>query len=241
MKIGRLMKNKTQEVIFTPKSDYAEMLVPKPKPAINYLPEWYRGTKMFETRKPMINSQGGANTTVRSCMAFADSYTMGYIQETWCDLLVHSQGDKCIVIESMQHPPTLTRNDDISFNIPSDYYQSDLSWQIQWIPKLPPGYSMMYVQPLNRWDLPFETVSGVVDNDTFFYENAGNYPVMIKKGFTGIIPKGTPFIQMIPFKRDEWTSSFTEHDPKQQILANAVNGKFWGGYKKMFWNRKIFN
>ena len=234
------MKNKTQHVEFTPKSDYAEMLVPKPKPAINYLPEWYRKTTMFETPKPMINKMGGANTTVRSCMSFADSFTMGYIQETWCDLLVHAEGNKCFIIESMSNPQTVTQNEDISFNIPQDYYQSDVSWQLQWIPKLPDGYSMMYVHPFNRWDLPFETVTGIVDNDKFFFENVGNYPFMIKKSFKGIIPKGTPFIQMIPFKRDDWQSSYNSHDPKQQILASVVNSKFWGGYKKLFWNRKVF-
>lgn len=231
----------SKEVVFVPKSVEAEMLVPAPKPARNYLPDWYRNTKMFEGGTPLINKFGGTNATVRACMSFGDSFMMGYMQETWCDILVHNNGDSCEVVTSLHNPETITHRDQTTFKIPSEYYQSDLSWQIQWIPRLPDGYSMMYVHPMNRWDLPFQTVAGVVDNDTFNYEKVANYPFMIKRGFSGIIPKGTPFMQMIPFKRDEWNSSYEEHNPKNQILADRVHTKFWGGYKKLFWHRKVFN
>jgi hypothetical protein len=63
---------------------------------------------------------------------------------------------------------------------------------------------------------------------------------MIKEGFEGLIPKGTPFMQMIPFKRDDWKSEFKEHDFKDQLLANVVHSSFWGVYHKQFWHKKTF-
>ena len=63
---------------------------------------------------------------------------------------------------------------------------------------------------------------------------------MVKKGFEGIIPAGTPFMQMIPFKRDEWKSEYKEHVMKNQLLANKINSTFWGAYRKNFWIKKTF-
>lgn len=231
------MKN----IKWTPKSYGAEMLATRPKPARHYIPEWYLKTPMFDTKKEKISAQGKADPSVRACMSFSDSFQMGYIQETWCDILVtpDSNGGANLVA-SMTNPPLIIQRKGMSYKIPNDYYQVDVSWQLQWIPKLPKGYSMIYTSPLNREDLPFTTVSGVVDNDVFFYENAANYPFMVKKGFEGIIPAGTPFMQMIPFKRDEWKSEYKEHVMKNQLLANKINSTFWGAYRKNFWIKKTF-
>jgi hypothetical protein len=94
--------------------------------------------------------------------------------------------------------------------------------------------------PLNRTDLPFYTLSGIVDSDNYMGE--GKVPFFIKKDFTGIIPAGTPIVQIIPIKTDEvWKSEKAEHlmqerDKQQWLLRTSITGY----YKKVFRRSKIF-
>ena len=71
---------------FNPVSKLAELTVPPPKPAKEYLPDWYKNIKPFHTNPPEFNDLGRANRTVKMCMPFADSMTSGYIQESWQDI-----------------------------------------------------------------------------------------------------------------------------------------------------------
>jgi hypothetical protein len=93
---------------------------------------------------------------------------------------------------------------------------------------------------LNRFDLPFTTTSGIMDSDS--YSTSGNLPFFIKKGFTGVIPAGTPIAQLIPIKRTSWTS--VPNNNGLQYLENLQGetvrseGK---SYKKLFWTRKSYD
>jgi hypothetical protein len=75
-----------------------------------------------------------------------------------------------------------------------------------WTIQTPPGYSLMFTHPLNRIDLPFTTISGLVDTDLFF-DNLINFPARWHDvDFNGVLPKGTPVAQCIPVKREGWKS-----------------------------------
>ena len=116
--------------------------------------------------------------------------------------------------------------------------------------KTPPGYSVLFTHPMNWHYLPFYSLSGVVDTDT--YTMPVLFPFMMKNNFEGIIPKGTPVIQIIPFKRDDWKSNiYDKVSPvfraKQSDVAKDydsrryVNGKAVGGiYKKDYRKKKRY-
>jgi hypothetical protein len=72
-------------------------------------------------------------------------------------------------------------------------------------------------------------------------ENNTNHPFFIQEEFEGIIPKGTPYMQMIPIKRDSWKSEFAEYDPMLSLSVGKIRQYFMGGYKKMFWQKKEYN
>jgi hypothetical protein len=65
----------------------------------------------------------------------------------------------------------------------------------------------------------------------------------LKRGFQGIIKKGTPLFQMIPFKRDNWEmeldlsqEKFDEHEFKAENRRSML----YGYYKKTAWRKKLF-
>jgi hypothetical protein len=70
-----------------------------------------------------------------------------------------------------------------------------------WAINCPKGYSLLFVPPLNRPDPRFTCFSGMVDCDGYF--EFINFPfVWNEPNFKGILPAGTPLMQVIPIKRD---------------------------------------
>jgi hypothetical protein len=69
----------------------------------------------------------------------------------------------------------------------------------------------LITHPINRYDLPFTSVSGLADYDV--YPLPGNVSFHIKEGFEGTIPAGTPIMQIIPIKREDWEHNINE-DPE---------------------------
>jgi hypothetical protein len=103
----------------------------------------------------------------------------------------------------------------------------------------PPGYSTLFVPILNMPNNPLIAFSGVVDTDT--YNVPVNFPFFLKKGFVGKIPAGTPIVQVIPFKREDWQNEVT--DPDQSLFSKInlrIKANLEFGYKKFFWKRKQY-
>jgi hypothetical protein len=103
----------------------------------------------------------------------------------------------------------------------------------------PPGYSSLITHPLNRHDLPFITLSGLVDTDMTMAR--GNLPFFLKEGFEGVIPAGTPMFQIIPFKRENW-----QMEEDKSIMKIGLENEFltkksvYGWYKNNKWNKKLY-
>jgi hypothetical protein len=83
-------------------------------------------------------------------------------------------------------------------------------WNNYWRITTPAGYSCLFRQPSWRFDLPFYTASGIVDTDR--HPVAVNFPFFFLNGWHGIIEAGTPIVQVIPFKRDDWESEVVGED-----------------------------
>jgi hypothetical protein len=224
-----------------PNEEYIN-LVPKPKPAHLYVPQWYKQISKFENKKFDFFKN---NLTIKSCVPFLESLTMGYIQETWCDINIERDKDNNISYGFSIGPEIISMRNKISSDKLLDkkiFYEIEFTWRLFWIPKLPKGYSMLYTHPLNRNDLPFQSLSGIIDSDVFYdnkngYSMGGNYPFYIKKDFEGIIPAGTPMYQMIPIKRNRWLGDDGKLNPYNQISPRKF---FYNGYKKLYWQRKEY-
>jgi len=231
---------------FFPLSREIELTVPHPKPASTYVPEWYKRVPKFENDKFEVhvlpNGSTMANATMKSCIPFLDGLTSGYIQETWCDILIERVDEDSIIYKYSGSPEIIQIRPKLSSEkmINDSFYKIEFIWQQPWIPKLPLGWSMLYTHPANRCDLPFTSLTGVIDNDTFYSERKGNYPFFLKKGFEGIIPAGTPMFQMIPFKREDWNTKVNEYHADYQWHAGRVTKYFYDGYKKIFWKKKNY-
>lgn len=222
------------KITFVPGSKIAELVVPMPKPAVNYMPKWY---------KDMPSTDENGKSTAKRCTPFMDSFITGYIQELWCDLKIERKNGVVIYSHGGDIKPMESRFEYAGTRnlIPhfQGYQHLDFHWITQWEPKTPRGYSTIYSHPYNQFDLPFLTMNGIIDTDKF--SMSGPLPFLLKDDFEGIIPEGTPIYQINFIKRNNYISEGSIFDENQYIkMRHKVKKHITGGYKKHFWNKKSF-
>jgi hypothetical protein len=225
---------------FIPSSEQCEIYVKRPMPGKNYIPNWYKEIKPV-TEKSLSFNHLGAELNIKMCMPFLDSMMTGYIQETWCDIYIEYR-DNEIHYRYSEDPEIISIRDKVSIPIGSGYYPFEFVWKEPWSIKLPKGYSAIVTHPFNAVDLPFVTLTGVVDSDNYYHTRLGNHPFYIKEGFEGVIPAGTPMYQIIPFKREKWDSTHHKYNYRESEKRHYMIGrKFFGSYKALFWQKKEYN
>ena len=119
-----------------------------------------------------------------------------------------------------------------------EFEEQPFKWNSPWLIKTPKGYSTLFTHPLNHFDLPFITMSGIVDTDS--YTMPINFPFILRSDFEGIIPKGTPIAQIIPIKRDSWLSEKLEYSEKSKFMLDDLRSKLSRAYKERFWTKKEY-
>jgi len=231
------------KIEFVPSSKEAELIIPAPKPAKAYIPDWYK--KIKPTGSLFVeNNKENDSGAIKRCMPFFDALTNGYIQETWAEIQIKKNEDGSVNYGSSIGPQILEMGAPSPIDVPDIFYPFQCAWKIHWMPKLPKGWSAMITSPGNRVDLPFTSFTGIVDSDLFYGMKVGqgaNYPFYLKKDFEGIIPVGTPMYQIIPFKRETWQSFTLKYDDENTRKMNAnIRKYFLNGYKKEYWQKKIF-
>ena len=245
-----------KEIEFSAHEDYFKLKEDYPIPIKLNIPDWYK--KLEHT----IN-----NKTVKGCMPFLDTLTSGYLLKMPQDFSVkHNIDDKDnndkIFKNSFQtfglsDFNLLLQAKSINLNSGTDihnifqlngsplveknknlpFYKILNPWKI----KTPKGYSCLFVPPLNNSDDRFSIIPGIVDTDVFPLEinfpivlNGDKYPIL-----ETTIKKGTPYVQIIPFKRDSWKMSLKSSEQKE-IQNNKIffGLKTLNTYKDKYWNKK---
>jgi hypothetical protein len=241
---------------FSAHEDYFALKEDYPTPIKLNIPEWYKKLE-----------HNVLNKTIKGCMPFLDTLTSGYLLKMPQDFYVRHNVDnknekgeifkdsfqtfglhdmsqilnaKTINLNSGFDNHTLKQVEGSPFveknkNLP--FYKIINPWKI----KTPKGYSCLFVSPLNNSDDRFSIISGIVDTDTFLNEinfpiviNGDKYPVL-----ETIIKKGTPYVQIIPFKRDNWKMITKPRKQKEIQNSRLFYGlKLLNIYKDKYWNKK---
>ena len=210
-------------------------------PAKNHIPEWYKKMPRLDNNE-MFEIGKGFNITIKHCIPFLDSLTTGYMIVLPNDLYVKQDNGVPFITWSRADFPPRSRNKVADLNlVPKGYYPMEFTWQTGVAKTIPLGYSMIITHPMNRYDLPFITLTGIVDGGLVMSPD-GNLPFYVKEGFEGIIPQGTPIAQLIPFRQENWSSKMTNGLLKIAKNHNAkTTSVIYGWYKKTFWTRKKYD
>lgn len=217
---------KTRKIIFQTENKNFDIL--KPVSSSRMVPDWYRQT---EGAKEGIE-------TVKKCIPVLDALTAGYMVRLPADMtwipeknMFFSQSE--IDLNSDHH---YLQTDKVS--LPPEFDPQPHKWINSWFIKTPPGYSTLFIHPLNHLDLPFYSFSGIVDTDK--HPININFPFVLRKDFSGTIPAGTPIIQAIPFKRDEWESKVIDDESYSYENGHEIDMPPFNWYKRKWWTKKVY-
>lgn len=234
-----------------------------PKPSQEVVPLWYKEADRFAKDpntgeyykapqnicpypKEGTKDDYGFIPTWKACPAIMDSFITGYVLKTPCDIKFFKDSNQKIDVEILdkRHSDFVSKRGRMAqFYHPEGYYEEHFAWYPDWGLELPDGYSALYMTPMNRFDLPFLNTTGIVDNDKVFI--SGTFPFFIIKDWEGTIPAGTPYMQILPFKRENWESEVeiqTQSTIYDKLLANM---KFYrkpdgGVYKNKIWSKRDY-
>jgi hypothetical protein len=67
----------------------------------------------------------------------------------------------------------------------------------------------------------------------------------LRKDFNGLIPKGTPYAQIVPFKRDSWKSEYDDSDKEIEkhnkfLIKKKLTFMAHELYRKNYWHPKKY-
>ena len=245
-----------KEIEFSAHEDYFALKEDYPIPTKLNIPEWYKKLEHTITGK-----------TVKGCMPFLDTITSGYLLKMPQDFIVRHNVDHknekgeivkdCFQLSSLNEVSVVLQSKFINLNSAIDIHSTkqlegsplvDKNKNLPfhkilnpWKIKTPKGYSCLFVPPLNNSDDRFSIIPGIVDTDTF--PNEINFPIVINGDkypvLETLIKKGTPYVQIIPFKRDSWEMKFksrTQKEIQNSAIFNKLN--LLNMYKNKYWNKK---
>jgi len=235
------------KIIFTDVQN-PDGVLEKPKPASQYIPEWYKNAKSYMTpdgkKRPILKDREQSNgfiPTVKKCKPLFDMMTAGYIIETPYDIYVHQQPDgvyySWFANDAVSFQPNEQLQNHPSFPIGKDGVRINHPWSI----KTPKGWSILIMQPTHRTETPIQILPGIVDTDDCSIP-FNMFIILSNPNFEGMIPAGTPFAQVIPFKRESWVSELggEKERKKAQSDVGKMNTVFFDRYKKFWWKRKDY-
>ena len=236
-------KIKEGEIHFQPIAPSSFFSDSQPKPAVKSIPEWYKNiarnvdvTQEEKQKSPKLNSVPMG--TIKKCIPVLDALSVGYIYSLPIELAYDEEtftfGHNSDIDMIQGHDGRQVQG----FAAGPEYVPMAYKWRNLNIIRTAPGWSCLFTHPLNRFDFPFTTMSGVVYTDT--HPMPINFPFLMKKGFTGKLEIGTPLIQIIPFKRKDWksvTREYSQYDSSGYEATKLTEDN----YKKSFWNKKNYN
>lgn len=210
------------------------------------IPEWYKSSKQnvegSETNL-QINNPSATNATYKKCSPFLDALTSGYMVLLNVDVEVSDSPDGFKYLRWRPNQGVVSGHTNIQWEglvCPNGYVDMLFKWNQDFGITTPEGYSCLFTHPFNRFDLPFITLNAVVDTDKF--NMPIHFPFFIQKNFIGIIEKGTPICQVLPFKRDTWVKQEEEFKKdKVDKMSHKFFSKIIRSYKTQYWTRKEYN
>jgi hypothetical protein len=186
-------------------------VLPRPVPAKDGLPDWLRSMPA----EALVAELGGEVRTLKHCPPFLDAMRTGFLMPLVADIRVADGA-----FSWAWDPPATalgrTTRSPLSFHhaeqaIGSPLHDPErlfLKFNNFWTMELEPGWSLLVTHPVNRADLPFQTLTGLVDAD-LFTDGLIQFPARwLDAGYEGVLARGTPVAQCIPIRREALELTF---------------------------------
>ena len=218
------------------------------KPSKFFIPNWFKSMNEYiiqeavhekgkpnyfgKSKETAIKWSGG---TVKRCPAIVDLITQGFIIPMWADFLVQRD------METLEWDNKGMAQYGIDFHSTQQIYnwplkktdfKEGVKFNNPWRIYTPPGYSVLFMQPVYQFEKRFTVLPGIVETDHYHHIN---FPTIWHSTKDVVIDRGTPFIQVIPFKREDWDFKVDQMTQKDidldRVEKSELNSKFKNSYR----------
>ncbi len=206
-------------------------VIAEPVAAKTVIPDWFRKLPAVDKAHVHANNNG---LTIKRCMPFLDAMTTGWVLPLAATVRLDIRDNGQTVEAGWEYEKVMVSNHamhQIAGN-PREP-RPPCKFHNYWTIITPPGWSCLFVSPLNRASPVFECIAGVVDTDT--YHSLINFP-FIATAPDGVytLERGTPLVQVIPFRRDTTALAADirvetprQADTKEKILRQTQVVEGW--------------
>lgn len=180
--------------------------IPPPVPSFKKIPGWFK--KLQDRLEGVPDHHGAPAMTAKMCKPLLDGFSLGYIIPLWSDVYVRTDEEGTMFAVDTSEEQLRRFGRVIEFHSQkqvggpgSPFPEFGAPKFInKWVVKTAPGYSCLFIAPVNSEETRFTCLSAVVDTD--MYPKEVNFPAKWHAtSYEGMIKAGTPLVQVIPFKR----------------------------------------
>jgi len=178
-----------------------EGVIPEPVPANRKIPDWWKKVPPYVDDAPR-DPFGGKPWTSKKCMPLLDVHSLGFIIPLQGDLGVHTNIDRSII--KVTNPPNMGLAEFHNKDQIGGFRDADaIKFINYWVIKTAPGWSTLFLPPINAFNPNFTCLGGLVDTDR--YPKEVNFPAIWHTGnFDDVLRAGTPLVTAIPIKRNSF-------------------------------------
>jgi hypothetical protein len=204
--------------------------IPHPYPASEQLPEWLK-------EMPTDWDKGG---TIKRCPPFLAAMTAGYIIPAPSDstLYMSEKGELTASGKDFNY---------LGLHFPEQTAGTPLGkarivkFINPWVIVTPGEYVCFITAPLNRFQIPFTALSGIVETGEFYREINLPMACALQPGQRYRLLRGMPMIQVIPMRREEFASKVGTIDAAKHAQQDAMFEASPHFYKEHFWKKMSFS
>ena len=213
-----------------------EGVFPSPVPAIKKAPDFYKAIR------PQYDSHP-ETITVKRCVPFLDALSAGFVIPLWADLYVSARDGDISFSFPRNLPMTMSMGHHSYDQFPDHpladrpYGKNLMKFVNPWVVETAPGYSCLFTAPMNHLETRFKIFEGAVDTDTYY--SSVHLPFLWTGGDGDFfIPRGTPLVQVIPYKRETFDLEVGVTDSDRRYNVDARLGTHMKeGYRREFWSK----
>lgn len=179
-------------------------VIPEPKPAVKCIPDWFKVISPVDRdRRDNFNDFA---MNAKKCFPMIDAMSLGFIIPLCGDLHVKTDADVTDI--KVHNPPAIKLAEfhdvrQVGGSTFPGYPANPVKFINHWVIKTAPGWSTLFIPPINHLATDFTCLGGLVDTDN--YPKEVNFPAMWHTGnFDALVPAGTPLVTAIPIKRNSF-------------------------------------
>lgn len=237
-----------ETIKFEARDEYGWEVAPRPYPATQAVPDWWKAMTPYS--KSVDNPKGSklivnnlvSNAGPKKCVPMLDALTSGYIIPLWSDVQVSNSGENKWVTWRTSQPVFEAHGEQArEVQTPVGFNEEVFKFQNKWRILTPKGYSCLIVQPFGYRQTGVQAVPAVIDTDRSSLEILP--PVWFANDFEGILEKGTPIVQVIPFKRSDWKAeySYLKDNEYRKLEDKNFGSTIINHYMKKVWQKKNYS